>query len=148
MIENVTQVHWGVLVKKYRMKMIVKQSKKDMRKMLQGAISWINITEKKKSLLIMRKSLWMCLPCSNVKESALCPISVQKCHQVYYFVLYSGRHCNCIIKDVQFFSLHKRPYPIPDSFSELPSKLWIAVNTVSYSMLRKFKLYWNLWQEG
>lgn len=42
---------------------------------------------------------------------------------VYYSLLYSGRHCNCIIKDVQFFSLHKRPHPTPDSFSELPSKL-------------------------
>lgn len=73
----------------------------------------------------MRKPIWMCLPCSNVKEkqAALSPISVQKCHWVYYPLLYSGRHCNCIIKDVQFFGLHKRPSPNPDSFPELSSKL-------------------------
>lgn len=38
-------------------------------------------------------------------------------------LVYSDKYYNCIIKDFQIFSLHKRPYPTPDSFSELLSKL-------------------------
>lgn len=68
------------------------------------------------------------------RKSALSPVSVQKCHQIYYCLLCSGRHCNCIIKDVKFFSLHKKPYPSPGSFSELLSKLRTDVNILSFNI--------------